>query len=295
MTIGTMLFGILQVKDGTFALGFLLLIKWSFDELWQILVYAIEYYVSLIQQRADATLLRDSLAPGGLDAHHDATVQLNDWTTITLTDASIAFPATAARNAVSLNVPEVTVHRQDWVGVIGPSGAGKTTLLLMIANLLPHKGKLAIDGHPIESGRISPEDLSIVTTSDPLFKLSLRDNLSLGREVTDAHLLRCLEAAGVDFAFSLDSVVGSSDFNLSAGQEQRVRLARGLAHSGSLLLLDEPFTALDRASRTLAQARMKEFLRSRTVVMVTHSAEDLDLVNRVYEVRNGAVMAVNRS
>jgi ABC-type bacteriocin/lantibiotic exporter with double-glycine peptidase domain len=290
MYFGTMLYGVLQVKEGFLALGFLLLIKWSFDELWKVLVYAIEYYVALIQQRADAQLLRGALAPHGHQTlSAGATFSLGNWSKIELRSARADFVSNGGERCVAIQVPRLTIARGEWVGIVGPSGSGKSTTLLMLMNILRHGGTLSVDDESIGERRLSPKDVSIVTTTDPLFKISLRDNLILGREIHDDAVLEALAAAGVDFALSLNSVVGSADFNLSAGQEQRIRLARGLLHPGSLLLLDEPFTALDQATKTTVRQRIKEHLTGRSVVIVTHAAEDLLLVGREYEMADGVL------
>ncbi len=275
----TMLYGILQVKDGALALGFILLIKWSFDELWKILVYFIEYYVKVVQQAADAALLRAEL-PANQPSGNEQVISLPaQWKKIEIAGASSGY---VSRRGQQVEVPQFYIQRGEWVGIVGPSGAGKSTVLLAILNILEGNGTIRIDGEEVGSGRLAPQDVTLVTTTDPLLKLSLRDNLTLGRDTSDEDIHAALKAAGVDFPISLHDTVGSGGFALSAGEEQRIRLARGLLHPGSLLLLDEPFTALDSDTKAQIKKRLKRFLNGRAVVLVSHDKEDLAFVGRTY-------------
>jgi ABC-type bacteriocin/lantibiotic exporter with double-glycine peptidase domain len=280
----TMLYGVLQVKDGALALGFILLIKWSFDELWKILVYFIEYYVKIVQQAADAALLRAALLraalPSGQPTETKEVIYIpSQWNKLEVIGTSSGY---LGRSGQEVEVPRFYIRRGEWVGVVGPSGAGKSTALLAILNILGGNGTIQIDGKEVGIGRLAPEDVTLVTTTDPLLKLSLRDNLTFGRNTSEEEIHAALRAAGVDFNISLDDIVGSGTFALSAGEEQRIRLARGLLHPGSVLLLDEPFTALDSDTKARIKKHLKEYLRERAVVLVSHDAEDLELVERTY-------------
>lgn len=151
--------------------------------------------------------------------------------------------------------------------VIGPAGSGKTTLLEVIAGLLsPVSGRVEV--HGADARRLAPEDrhLSLVYQHAYLFPhLSVRENVAYG--AADAHTLREVEERLEVGAFYSRDVLG-----LSGGERQIVALARALARRPRLLLLDEPFSALDPRRRTLVRREVRQLHRDwgLTTVQVTH-------------------------
>jgi ABC-type transport system involved in cytochrome bd biosynthesis fused ATPase/permease subunit len=128
--------------------------------------------------------------------------------------------------------------------------------------------------------------------SDPLLKISLRDNLLLGKEIAPLVLEQILKGCCIDeFCTNLDQIVGSSSFNLSSGQEQRVRIARTLLHGGACFVFDEPFNGIDKETKLKIKNFLAEFLKEKTVLISSHIPEDLDWCDRFLSVRDGAVLA----
>jgi ABC-type bacteriocin/lantibiotic exporter with double-glycine peptidase domain len=289
--IGTIVYAIYQIKAGALPLGYLVLLKWAFDELWQILVYIIEFYVNLVQQREDAALVRrhfKDLMPSGRGGE-PARFELNGWKRIELEGVHARFmPQSAGDKVVEIRAPRLEIKRGDKLGIIGESGSGKSTILNVLLNLVDFEGSYRVDGAEMSGRSFDSRHVTIITNFDPLFKLSLRANILLGRKVDEARLASILKGVGVDeFARDLDAVVGGSNFNLSSGQEQRVRLARGLLQESSLYLLDEPFNGIDAARKTEIIHFLREHLRDRAVILVTHNRDELSLVEQVYELKNG--------
>jgi len=164
----------------------------------------------------------------------------------------------------------------EFVCLLGPSGCGKSTLLKIIAGLIPAtSGRIAIDGKPVTGP--GPER-AVVFQDYALFPwMTVRDNVEFGLEA------RKLPLAGRrEISTRLLKVVGLSDFadrfphQLSGGMKQRVSIARALAVDPSLLLMDEPFGALDAQTRQLLQDELLRIWREyrKTVVFVTHSIEE---------------------
>ena len=168
------------------------------------------------------------------------------------------------------------IEEGEFVCLLGPSGCGKSTLLKIIAGLIPAtSGRIAINGRSVSSP--GPER-AVVFQDYALFPwMSVRDNVEFGLEARKIPAAERREASR-----GLLKVVGLSDFadrfphQLSGGMKQRVSIARALAVDPSLLLMDEPFGALDAQTRQLLQDELLRIWREyrKTVVFVTHSIEE---------------------
>ncbi len=170
----------------------------------------------------------------------------------------------------------LSIAEGEFLCLLGPSGCGKSTLLKIIAGLIPAtSGRIAINGKAVSGP--GPER-AVVFQDYALFPwMTVRDNVEFGLE---ARKLPAAERRGV--SSRLLKVVGLSDFaerfphQLSGGMKQRVSIARALAVDPSLLLMDEPFGALDAQTRQLLQDELLRIWREyrKTVVFVTHSIEE---------------------
>jgi NitT/TauT family transport system ATP-binding protein len=168
------------------------------------------------------------------------------------------------------------IEEGEFVCLLGPSGCGKSTLLKIIAGLIPAtSGRITINGRPVSGP--GPER-AVVFQDYALFPwMTVRDNVEFGLEAR-----RLPAAERREVSSRLLKVVGLSDFaerfphQLSGGMKQRVSIARALAVDPSLLLMDEPFGALDAQTRHLLQDELLRVWREyrKTVVFVTHSIEE---------------------
>lgn len=186
------------------------------------------------------------------------------------------------------------------VGLIGRVGSGKTTIEKLVLGLYPPKnGSILIDG--AELRQIDPaalrRDIGYVPQDILLFYGSVRDNICLGApDAEDAAILRAAEISGVtEFVNRLpngfDLQVGERGEGLSGGQRQAIAIARAELLSPPLLMLDEPSSAMDSRSEELFKARLAANLGTRTLVVVTHRASLLTLVDRLIVLDNGRVIA----
>jgi NitT/TauT family transport system ATP-binding protein len=170
---------------------------------------------------------------------------------------------------------ELTLSPGDFASLIGPSGCGKSTLLRLIGDLAtPSTGELSINGKTPEQARLD-RDYGIVFQSATLLDWrTVEKNVELPLEIMgfDAGA-RAAKAQEMLALVQLERFAGHYPWQLSGGMQQRVAIARALAFKPSLLLMDEPFGALDEMTRELMQ---QEVLRiweetETTVIFVTHS------------------------
>jgi NitT/TauT family transport system ATP-binding protein len=192
---------------------------------------------------------------------------------------------------------EFAIAEGEFVAVVGPSGCGKSTLLKILAGLLPPStGEAALRGEPITGPR---RDIGVVFQSPVLFPWrSVMDNVMLPVQVQGLDRTLCSGRA-----WELLKLVGLADFEhrfpweLSGGMQQRVALVRGLVHDPAMLLMDEPFGALDAMTREAMNLETQRIWleKRKTVLFITHSiSEAVFLADRVFVMtpRPGKLMRV---
>jgi NitT/TauT family transport system ATP-binding protein len=196
------------------------------------------------------------------------------------------FPVKRGPDVVALQGIDLTVAAGEFVSLIGPSGCGKSTLLRLIADLdPPSAGSITVFGKTARQARID-QDYGIAFQQAGLLPWrTVRANIELPLELHGASRSARAARSG-----ELLELVGLSDFagsfpdQLSGGMQQRVAIARALAESPSLLLMDEPFGALDEMTRERMQTELVRIAGATgaAVVFVTHSIpEAVFLSNRV--------------
>lgn len=200
----------------------------------------------------------------------------------------------------SLQKINLTIQPGEKVGIIGRSGSGKSSLSKLIINLYqPTAGNILIDD--VDARQLDVNDLrhsiGYVPQDIQLFNGTLRDNLVSGaRYVDDETMLRAAELAGVnEFArihpdgYNLQ--VGERGMQLSGGQRQAVALARALLLEPPVLLLDEPTSSMDNTSEDKIKQALVPFIADKTLLLVTHRASMLSLVDRLIIVDKGRIIA----
>lgn len=173
----------------------------------------------------------------------------------------------------------LSVEQGERIAVLGPSGAGKSTLLNLIAGfLLPASGTIIIDGQPHSDTPPARRPVSMLFQENNLFHhLTVRQNIGLGMhpglKLTAAQTARLQAIAG---QMGIDALLDRLPGELSGGQRQRAALARCLVREQPILLLDEPFSALDPALRQEMLALVSDVCQQQqlTLLMVSHSVED---------------------
>jgi NitT/TauT family transport system ATP-binding protein len=181
---------------------------------------------------------------------------------------------------------DVDLRDQEFVSVIGTSGTGKTTLLNIVAGITPaDQGEVVVDGKAVTGP--SPERGVIFQAYEVFPWLSVRNNIGFGLTLARGKKNKAEREAIVNHYIQLMGLTGFEDAwpkQLSGGMKQRVAIARAYAVNPKILLMDEPFGALDAQTRDQMQVVLQNLMahEKKTVLFVTHSVEEaLFLSNRV--------------
>lgn len=188
----------------------------------------------------------------------------------------------------------------EHVALLGRMGSGKTTIHKLILGLYqPTEGAILIDG--IDARQIDPAELrrcvGYVQQDTHLFYGTMRENLTIATpHADDAAVLAAAHAGGIDDYINshpkgFDLLVGERGETLSGGQKQGVGIARALIGKPSIILLDEPTSAMDHSGEDAVKSRLMEASHGKTVVLISHRSGLFDLVNRIIVVDSGRVVA----
>jgi spermidine/putrescine ABC transporter ATP-binding subunit len=220
-----------------------------------------------------------------------------------VTSRGVAEPTAVALDHVTKRFGELTaidqislaVRRGELMTLLGPSGCGKTTLLNLVAGfLLPESGEIAIDGRQVTHIPTYRREIGIMFQNYALFPhMNVAENVGYGlrmRRLPKPEIAR--RVADALALVKLEDVNDRKPRQLSGGQQQRVALARALIIRPKVLLLDEPFSALDRNLRAAMQVELKDIQRKLgvTTIFVTHDqGEALSLSDRIAVIAEGRI------
>ena len=204
------------------------------------------------------------------------------------------------QNACALKDVSFSLKAGEHVGLIGSIGSGKSTLGKILMGLYePETGMVTMDG--TDTRQLDPNDLrrfiGCVPQDITLFRGSVRENIIMGHpDVDDEAILRASRLSGVaeivkKHSAGFDMPVGEQGRSLSGGQRQTVALARALLHDPPILILDEPSSAMDARTEKRLCGQLSSVLEGKSLLLITHRASLLALVDRVIVLDNGMVRA----
>ena len=191
---------------------------------------------------------------------------------------------TPSGETLAVNGLNFTVQKGEFISIIGPSGCGKTTVLSLIAGLLTAtEGEILLENKPVKAGS---NDLGYMLQKDHLFSWrTIEKNVMLPLEVKKTNTIKN-KNYGVELLkkYGLNDFIKSYPNELSGGMRQRVALIRTLVSRPKLLLLDEPFSALDYQTRLNVAEDVHKIIKgeNQTAILVTHDiSEAISLSDRV--------------
>ena len=188
----------------------------------------------------------------------------------------------------------------EHVAILGRMGSGKSTIHKLILGLYqPASGAILIDG--IDARQIDPAELrrcvGYVQQDTQLFYGTMRENLTISApHVDDSAVLAAAHVGGIDEFINshpkgFDMLVGERGETLSGGQRQGVGIARAFINNPSILLLDEPTSAMDHSGEASIKRRLTETTENKTLVLISHRSSLYDLVNRIIVIDSGKIVA----
>lgn len=205
------------------------------------------------------------------------------------------------------HLKEVTfqVHPGEIVAIVGPSGTGKSTIIdLALGLLTPKSGRVLLGGvKPQDIVVKNPGRIGYVTQEPMIIGGSIRDNILFGSPTltgSDEEIWRALLISGLrEFVSTLqngiDTQIGEFGVSLSGGQKQRLGIARALISDPAFLILDEVTSALDYESEDAIKKMLGEFKGKKSILMVSHSKNLVEIADKIVFIENGSVSKVSTS
>ncbi len=185
------------------------------------------------------------------------------------------------------------------VALVGRSGAGNTTLVNLIPRFYePQAGEILLDGYHVENLSLETlrSHISLVPQETVLFGASARENIAYGRLDTSPEAIEAAARAANAHEFIMrlpdgyDTLVGERGVKLSAGQRQRIAIARALLRNSKVLILDEATAALDNESEALVQEALGRLMRNRTTLVIAHRLSTVERADRIVVLDAGRVI-----
>lgn len=195
-------------------------------------------------------------------------------------------------NNLSLHIPN-----GKKVALVGASGGGKSTLIQLLIGVYGAKsGQITFNGHTTDDigFELIRKHIAVVLQQPILFNDSLRHNLTLGTEYSDAQLWKALEVAQLQdvteqLTDGLDTQIGRQGVRLSGGQRQRLAIARMVLSDPKFVILDEATSALDTATESALHTALNQFLAGRTTLIVAHRLSAVKQADLIYVLEDGQV------
>jgi ABC-type multidrug transport system fused ATPase/permease subunit len=202
-------------------------------------------------------------------------------------------------NRRALDKINMTVSDGGFIGITGPTGSGKSTLLQLVLRQfqLSNGSSISIDGHSINSLTFHSlrNKMAWVPQKPFLFSGSISENIALAKpDATDEQIKHVANMAGIkneidDMPDGFNTQLREGGNNLSGGQRQRLTLARALLSDADILLLDDPFSALDIKTEVIVRQNLKENYGDKTMILVTQRLPNLIEADRIFVLNEGQI------
>jgi ATP-binding cassette, subfamily B, bacterial len=292
--------GSLHVLAGTLSLGVLLVF----------IAYLVMLYQPLESLTYTAWAMEGATAGARrcfeiLDSRDDV-VDSPNAIAIEKTNGAISFQKVSfgyASDREILSGVNLEIAPNQIIALVGGTGAGKSTLLSLVPRFYdPTAGRLTLDGRDIReiTKKSLRQHIAIVLQDTLLFSTTVRENIAYGRpDATDEEIREAARRAQADQFISqlpngYESEVGERGGHLSVGQRQRLGIARAFLKNAPILLLDEPTSALDPTTESAIMETIKDLMRGRTTIIITHRIATIHNVDQIVVLENGRVVEQGR-
>ena len=193
----------------------------------------------------------------------------------------------------------LVVEPSEVIALVGPSGVGKTTMVNLIPRFFdPTQGSIEIDGHPITAVSLNSlrSQIGLVPQETFLFGGTIMDNIAYGDpNSSQEEIVAAAKAAYAhnfikDLPTGYDTEVGERGVRLSAGQRQRIAIARALLKNPRILILDEATSALDSESEQMVQKALQILMENRTTFVIAHRLSTIKNADRILVLKDGQIV-----
>jgi ATP-binding cassette, subfamily B, bacterial len=298
VTLGlTLLFGALAVSNDQMSLGDLV----AFVSLMLMLVWPVDSLGWIVANGQEAMTAADRIyevfdtEPEIADRPGAVTV---GEVTGLLEFHGVGFAYAGADETVLHDI-DLQVRPGETLALVGTTGSGKSTLTALVPRLYDvTAGRITIDGVDVRDMTLTSLRTIVSTAFEEptLFSASVRENLTLGfPQATDADVEQALDIAQAGFVhelpWGLDTRIGEQGMSLSGGQRQRLALARAVVARPSVLVLDDPLSALDVHTEALVEKALRRLLAGTTALLVVHRPSTVALADRVALLEGGTITA----
>jgi subfamily B ATP-binding cassette protein MsbA len=216
-----------------------------------------------------------------------------------VTFESVSFRYQPDATEFSLAGIDLDVAAGEAIALVGPSGGGKTTLVSLVPRFFdPTNGRVLVDGHDLRGVTLASlrRQIGLVSQDAVLFNRTVADNIRYGRpDAPDREIREAADAVHAgEFIERLpdgyDTVIGERGATLSAGQRQRIAIARALLRDPRILILDEATSALDAENERLVQAAIARIVEGRTTFVIAHRLSTILHIPRIFVLDRGRIV-----
>jgi len=302
LSIGlSLLAGVYLISSGDLSLGGLvsyfatvMVLRWPIESLGFLLAFtldakaAVQRFVEVVDQP--------------IDISESETLESIDYPVgqLEFKDVHFRYPDAPNNQRDLINGVSFKIEPGESVALIGITGSGKSTLTSLTTRLYDvTSGSIEIDGVDIRNLSFGELRSSIAMAFEDatLFSASVRDNVLLGRpDATEEELAQALSIAQAEFVYELpegvETTIGEEGMSLSGGQRQRLALARAVASKPSILVMDDPLSALDVDTEALVEDALRKVLVGTTALIVAHRPSTVMLADRVALLQDGKITAI---
>lgn len=211
----------------------------------------------------------------------------------------VTFSYRPGHDEPALSDIDLEIFPGETVALVGPSGAGKTTLVSLLPRFFdPQAGRVLVDGQDVRDITLVSlrSQIGLVSQEAILFNRTIRENVEYGRlGAADEEIRAAISAANATefverLPRGLDTIVGERGASLSAGQRQRLAIARAILRNPRLVILDEATSALDSESERQVQAALGRFVAGRTTLIIAHRLSTIRHASRIVVLEGGRIV-----